>query len=122
MIPEINNAPIGSLVRIPYKIKITLGGIKMPSVPPAATLEVDNPGLYLYFFISGKAIFATVAVVAFREPEIDEKIAAVPIVAIARPPCKCPIQLSTILYKSFPIPVYDKIIPIKINNGITLSE
>src|SRR5690625_2099416 len=86
MSPAISSFPIGSIVRMPYKTRMTLGGIKVQRVRPAAAQDVDKPSSHLYFFISGKDILAIVAVVAFTEPEMAETIALVPIVVMARPP------------------------------------
>ncbi len=57
-------------VAIPYMMKITLGGISIPSAPPAAMLAVDSESSYLYFRISGSAIAEIVAAVAVFEPQI----------------------------------------------------
>jgi hypothetical protein len=37
MMPAMNSLPIELLVSEPYTIMFTLGGIRMPSVPPAAS-------------------------------------------------------------------------------------
>ena len=37
MMPAMNSLPIEVLVSEPYTIMLTLGGIRMPKVPPAAS-------------------------------------------------------------------------------------
>lgn len=41
MMPAMNSLPIELLVSEPYTIMFTLGGIRMPSVPPAARLPSE---------------------------------------------------------------------------------
>ncbi|MBA7587561.1 hypothetical protein ES708_29592 [subsurface metagenome] len=67
-----------------------LGGIKMPIVPPAATLPVANLGLYSNFLISGKDTDPIVAAVAVLEPLIAANIALPATVAMAKLPRKRP--------------------------------
>ena len=67
-------------------MKIVLGGMRIPRLPPAATTPVARAGSYRYFFISGRATEAIVAAVALVEPQMAEKPAQAPIVAMARPP------------------------------------
>ena len=42
MIPAMNSLPIELLVSDPYTIMFTLGGIRMPSVPPAASVPSES--------------------------------------------------------------------------------
>ena len=51
--------------------------------------------MYLYRLISGRATVPIVAAVAVAEPETAEKAAQAPIVAMAIPPRRCLIQVST---------------------------
>ena len=67
-------------------MRIELGGINIPIVPPAAIAPVASAGLYLYFFISGKVTRPIVAAVATLEALTAAKPAHAPTVAIARPP------------------------------------
>ena len=48
----------------------TDGGIKIPSVPPAAIDPVDNASAYPNLRISGCATFTIVAAVATADPQI----------------------------------------------------
>jgi hypothetical protein len=68
------------------------GGIKKPSVPPAATDPVARLSAYLYFFISGNATRPIVTADASEDPESAANPAHAAIVAEAKPPRKCPIQ------------------------------
>jgi len=74
-------------------MKIVLGGIRIPRLPPAATTPVASAGSYRYFFISGSATEAIVAAVALVDPQIAENPAQAPIVATASPPGRCPRNL-----------------------------
>ncbi|OPX65826.1 MAG: hypothetical protein A4E30_00184 [Methanomassiliicoccales archaeon PtaB.Bin215] len=67
-----------------------LGGIRMPKVPPAATLPHAIPILYLAFFISGMATLPMVAAVAMLSPQIEAKPAHPKTVAMESPPFMVP--------------------------------
>jgi len=62
-----------------------------------------------------------VAAVAFVEPDIAEKPAQAPIVAMARPPLKLPINTYTESYNLLLIPEWKAICPINTNSGITVK-
>ena len=68
------------------------GGIRNPSVPPAATAPVARPSAYLYRFISGSATRPIVTAEASDDPESAANPAQAATVAEASPPRKCPIQ------------------------------
>lgn len=89
-IPAAKSLPMDCSVSIPYTIKITLGGIRIPRLPAAATVPVARLISYLYRFISGRVTVAIVAAVAFVEPDMAEKPAHAATVAIASPPRRCP--------------------------------
>ena len=91
--PAANSFPIDCSVSIPYTIKMTLGGIRMPRLPAAATVPVARPMSYLYLFISGTVTVAIVAAVAFVEPDMAEKPAQAPTVAMASPPGRLPMRM-----------------------------
>ncbi len=63
-----------------------------PRVAPAATEPVDRIGLYLNFFISGKATVDMVAAVAELEPQMAANPAQARMVVMAIPPRISPIQ------------------------------
>ena len=44
MTPDMNSAPIDCSVMTPNTIIGMLGGMRMPSVPPAATIAPENSG------------------------------------------------------------------------------
>lgn len=64
----------------------TDGGIRIPSVPPAASAPVDNAPEYFSRRISGSETFDMVAAVARDEPQMEPKIAHAPTAAMAMPP------------------------------------
>ena len=68
------------------------GGIKIPMVPPAATVPAARLSLYLYLRIDGMATLAMVAEVAMELPDMAAKPPQAATVAIARPPRKWPSQ------------------------------
>ena len=102
--------------------RITLGGISMPRVPPAAIEAVASESAYLYLRISGIATLDIVAAVAIDEPEIAENIPQATTVDIASPPFLSPKKAYAALYSCFAIPPFSTRSPIKINNGKTESE
>ena len=60
--------------------RITEGGMRMPSVPPAASVPVDERGrIAVLACSSGSAIWPMVAAVASDEPQIAPKPAQPPI-------------------------------------------
>jgi len=71
--------------------------MRMPSVPPAASVAVDRPPLYPARFSSGSATCAIVAAVAREEPQIAPKPAQAPMAAMAVPPLWWPSQPSAAL-------------------------
>ena len=62
------------------------GGIRMPSVPPAAMVPRNSGSSYLRFWISGSATVPIVAAVATLEPEVAANMAQAPMLACIRPP------------------------------------
>ena len=75
-------------------IKAALGGMRMPMVPPAATVPAAKLSEYLYLRIEGMATLAMVAAVAKELPETAANPPQAAIVAMARPPRKWPSQAS----------------------------
>ena len=65
---------------------MTLGGINIPRVPPAAIDAVASESDYLYLRISGIATFDIVAAVAIDDPDIAENMPQATTVDIASPP------------------------------------
>ena len=67
-------------------MKLIDGGIRMPSVPPAASVPRKSDSSYLRIFTCGRATTPTVAAVATLEPEVAANIAQVPMLACISPP------------------------------------
>ena len=95
-----------------------LGGIKTPSVPPAAIVPVAIWSEYPLFLISGIPIVPIAAHVAGLDPLRAAKIEQAPIFEITKPPGNLQSHLSKPVYKSFPAGELATAIPIKINIGI----
>ena len=68
------------------------GGIRIPMVPPAATVPAAKPLLYLNRRMGGIETLAMVAAVATDDPEMAAKPPQAATVAIARPPRLLPSQ------------------------------
>ena len=83
-------SPIELSVRMPYSTMITDGGIRIPMVPPAATVAVARSSLYPYRRISGIATRDIVAAVATDDPQIAENAPQAQIVASPSPPRSAP--------------------------------
>ena len=75
---------------------MTLGGIRMPSVPPAATEPVASLGSYPILRICGSATVVMVAAVAMLEPLMAAKPAQAATVAMASPPRRCLSQVCAV--------------------------
>jgi hypothetical protein len=119
--PAIKRSPTEVPANIPYIIRGVLGGISIANGPAAAMLLKPIEGLYLYFFISGHAIWLITIAVACPEPHIAPKIALATVLVIARPPVVLPSQFLAHLYASVVnSPLIEKS-PININIGSTLS-
>ena len=101
-------------------MKITLGGISMPSPPPAATVPLANASSYLNRRISGKATAAIVAAVAGPDPQIAPNAAHAPTVAIASPPRIADIQQCAAAKSRWLMPVWKATCPMKTKSGITV--
>src|SRR6056300_1363644 len=95
-----------------------LGGIKTPSVPPAAIHPVASSAEYPLFLISGIPIVPIAAQVAGLDPLKAAKIEHAPMLEITSPPGILHSHLSNPVYKSLPAGELATAIPIKINIGI----
>ena len=98
---------------------MVLGGIKKPSVPPAAMQPVDNALSYLYFRISGIAGVPIVAAVAMLDALTAEKMAQEPSAPIASPPGSLPNILYAIVNRAEPSPALKRTVPIRRKSGRT---
>jgi hypothetical protein len=74
-------------------MRITEGGMRMPSVPPTASVPVESRFEYFSRFISGSATWLMVAAVATEEPQIEPNAAQATIAACATPPFLWPISV-----------------------------
>lgn len=73
-------------------MKTTLGGIRMPSVPPAAIVAVARCSEYPNERIGGNATLVMVAADARLDPEMAAKPPQAKIVETARPPRTWPMN------------------------------
>ena len=90
--PATNRRPMLSSVRIAYTTNPIEGGIRMPSVPPAATAPVARESSYPKRRISGSDTRPMVSAEASDDPDNAENPAQPTIDADARPPRKWPSQ------------------------------
>jgi len=67
-------------------MKLIEGGMRMPSVPPAAIVPRNSGSLYFRFSICGRATVPMVAAVATDEPEVAANMAHAPMLACISPP------------------------------------
>ena len=86
MTPPMNKRPIEVSVSKPYMIMAMLGGMRMPSVPPAAREPRTIFSLYCCFWNAGNATVPIVAPVATLEPEIDANTAQLAMLVCRSPP------------------------------------
>src|SRR5688500_4915914 len=93
------------------------GGIRMPSVPPAAITAVEVASSYFALRISGIATRVMVAAVAMELPQIAAKPAQAAIVERARPPRKRPSQALLARNSSRDMPELVASTPIRMKNG-----
>ena len=93
--PAMNSSPMDCSAMIPYRIMMVLGGMRMPSVPPAASTPVARPESYLYFFISGRATTPMVTAQATDDPQMAAKPPQAATVAMASPPLTLPMRRCT---------------------------
>src|SRR3954470_23616892 len=80
--PARNNRPIEVSVAIPYRMKVTDGGMRMPSVPPAHIEPVATSSGYPRLRISGMPMRPIAAQHAGDEPVSAAKIAHAPMFEI----------------------------------------
>jgi hypothetical protein len=102
-------------------IMLMLGGIRMPSVPPAANDPKKSGGLYLRFSMLGIETVPIVAAVATDDPEVAAKSALEATLVCIKPPGNQFTQRSRARNMSDAIPVRSRISPIRMNNGTATS-
>ena len=96
----------------------TLGGIREPKVPPAATLAVAKRGSYPKRNISGVQIRPIVEAHAMLEPVMAEKPPQPTIEATATPPLWRNNQIFAASYTAVVMPALKAILPRAMNSGI----
>ena len=85
-----NSLPIDSPLVTPIKTKVMLGGIKMPSVPDAATTPIAYRLSYPLATMAGISVPPTAAAVAGLDPDIAAHSAHAAPVTSASPPVSDP--------------------------------
>ena len=102
-------------------IKLRLGGISTPSVPPQASVAHENAGSYPCLRISGRATDAMVTPQASESPQIAAKPAQPIIAAMPREAGVLPIQIRAALNMSELMPEASDSSPIRQKSGTTAS-
>ena len=87
------------------------GGIRMPSVPPAASVPRNRRSLYLCFSISPIATTPMVAAVATLDPDTEPNSAQEPMFECIRPPGSHDSHCTSALYMRSAIPLRSRISP-----------
>ena len=87
------------------------GGIRMPSVPPAANVPRNNGSLYLCLSISPIATTPIVAAVATLEPETEPNKAQAPTLECINPPGSHDIHCTRAPYMRPAMPLRSRISP-----------
>ena len=100
-------------------MKPVLGGMRMPSVPPAARVAQLKPGSYFFARISGRATEDMVTAVAMESPDTAAKPAHPETVATASPPGRRPSHTLAVLNRSRLMPEYMASSPMRMNMGTT---
>ena len=103
-------------------IKAPDGGMRMPMVPPAATVPDETESAYPYLRMDGIATFAMVAAVAADEPETAANPPHAATVAMASPPRKWPSHRKEASYRSSDSAARETNTPINMNSGKTENE
>ena len=87
------------------------GGIRMPSVPPAASVPRNRRSLYLCFSISPIATTPMVAAVATLDPDTEPNSAHEPMFECIRPPGSHDSHCTSAAYMRSAIPLRSRISP-----------
>ena len=117
-----NRALIEASVTSEYRTIGPDGGIRMPSVPPAAIVPIVSGTGYPTRAICGAAIAATVRAVVAEDPEIAAKTVQHRTVAIASPPGSHPTTASRKLNRSSTIRVFTMTAAMKAKSGMATSR
>jgi hypothetical protein len=96
---------------------MTLGGMRMPRVPPAQMTPHASDTLYFRFSMAGRAISPTVVSVAPTTPAVAAKRVHNKMVQMARPPLIPPSTRYIALNSFSAAPDLVSTAPMKINSG-----
>src|SRR5660397_91572 len=88
--PPRKSFPMDTSTAMPYRIRVMLGGIRIPRVPPATMAPEATALEYPLLRISGIPAEPTAAAVAGDDPHNAAKIAETTTLVIARPPGSLP--------------------------------
>ena len=98
------------------------GGIRIPSVPPAAIVPRNNRSLYPRFSISPIATVPIVAAVATDDPDVAANIAQAAMFECIKPPGSQGIHFTSAAYIRSAIPDRSRISPSNTKNGIATNR
>ena len=103
-------------------MRLIEGGIRMPSVPPAAMLPRNSGSLYPKRLICGSATVPTVAAVATLEPLVAANTVLAPMLACISPPGSQLSHLAMASYMRCAKPARSRISPNRMNSGMATSR
>ena len=119
--PPKNNVPTELSVVAAYITIGMLGGIIIPRQPAAHIKPYVKLLLYPALSIEGATITPIAATVANAEPDIAEKKVHVTIVAIAKPPVKCPTKADAKSINRLARPPPSINAPVRMNIGMAIN-
>ena len=96
---------------------MTLGGIRMPSVPPAQIVPAESPVSYPDFFMTGAAINPMIVTEAPTIPVAAANSVAVKMVAMYREPRRRPEMSCTALKRRSISPALSRTQPMKVKRA-----
>jgi hypothetical protein len=103
-------------------IMLMLGGISIPSVPPAQMLPKASRSLYLRSSSAGRAMVPIVAEVAILDPEVAANMAEAMMLVCSSPPGTRDNQPARALYMRSLKPARSSSSPSRMNRGIDTSR
>jgi hypothetical protein len=118
MNPAAKRRPMETSATDPYMIMLMLGGMRMPSVPPAAMEPSTMRSLYRLALNAGMATTPMVAAVATLDPEFAASSADAAMLVCRRPPGRGASHLARQLYMRSVTPLRSIISPRSTKSGI----